>query len=64
MAIGSPAASAASRTERAAVSCDAAVPCDRHVVTATNTLNTDPSEPADYQAAIYSWVIERLADDG
>lgn len=42
---------------------NAAVPCDRHVVTATTTLNTDPSQPADYQAAIYAWVLERLADD-
>lgn len=42
---------------------DAAVPCDRHVVTSTSELNTDPSEPADFQAAIYAWVLDRLADD-
>ena len=38
--------------------------CDRHVVTGHPTaLNTDPAEPADYRAAIMTWVRERLADD-
>lgn len=43
---------------------DAATPCDRHVVTAgPNLVNTDPSQPADHQAAILAWVRARLADD-
>jgi hypothetical protein len=43
---------------------DAAVPCDRHVVTAgTDADNTDPDVPADYQGAILTWVRARLADD-
>lgn len=63
-AIGALPASAKSKAMGVCVEgTDAAVPCDRHVVTATATLNTDPAQPADYQAAIYSWVIERLADD-
>jgi hypothetical protein len=43
---------------------DTAVPCDRHVVTAgVGLVNSDPSQPADYQAAILDWVRARLADD-
>jgi len=43
---------------------DTATPCDRHVVTAgVNLVNTDPSQPTDYQAAILTWVRARLADD-
>lgn len=43
---------------------DAATPCDRHVITTlANGLNSDPTQPADYQAAIHEWVRDRLADD-
>ena len=43
---------------------DAALPCDRHVVTTqANGVNSDPASPADYQAAILDWVRLRLADD-
>lgn len=43
---------------------DASTPCDRHVVTTVaNGVNSDPANPADYQAAILDWVRIRLADD-
>jgi hypothetical protein len=43
---------------------DASMPCDRHVVTGTNNaVNSDPTEPADFQEAILVWVRARLADD-
>jgi hypothetical protein len=39
-------------------------PCDRHVITTiANGVSSDPGEPADYQAAILTWVRARLADD-
>lgn len=42
---------------------DTSTPCDRHVVTTVkNGVNSDPAVPADYQAAILSWVRARLAD--
>jgi hypothetical protein len=42
---------------------DSAPPCDRHVVTTVpHGVNTDPASPADYEAAILSWVRARLAD--
>lgn len=43
---------------------DAAVACDRHVVTGIkNGVNTDPASPADYNSAILAWVLARLDDD-
>jgi hypothetical protein len=43
---------------------DAAMPCDRHVTTTSNNgVSSAPGEPADYQAAILTWVRARLADD-
>jgi hypothetical protein len=43
---------------------DTTTPCDRHVLTSgPNLVNTDPTQPADYQAAILAWVQTRLADD-
>jgi hypothetical protein len=36
--------------------------CATHVVTNKDTLNTDPAEPADYNAAILDWVHARLGD--
>jgi hypothetical protein len=37
-------------------------PCDRHVVTEIAGTNTAPNAPADYNAAILSWVHTRLTD--
>lgn len=43
---------------------DATLPCDRHVVTTrAANVNTDPGQPADFQAALLAWVRDRLADD-
>jgi hypothetical protein len=43
---------------------DAAMPCDRHVVTTVaNGTSSAPGQPTDYQAAILTWVRARLADD-
>lgn len=42
---------------------DTTVPCDRHVVTNGSFTNTDPDQPADYNAAIFAWVLQRLGDD-
>jgi hypothetical protein len=36
--------------------------CATHVVTNKNGTNTDPAEPADYNAAILDWVHTRLGD--
>ncbi|MBA3263695.1 MAG: hypothetical protein H0T69_14720 [Thermoleophilaceae bacterium] len=36
--------------------------CATHVVTTQNATNTDPAEPADYNASIMSWVRARLGD--
>jgi hypothetical protein len=36
--------------------------CATHVVTNKNATNTDPAEPADYNAAILDWVHTRLGD--
>lgn len=36
--------------------------CATHVVTNKDTPNTDPAEPADYNAAILDWVHARLGD--
>ncbi len=35
-------------------------PCDRHVPTRNDVLNTDPDAPADFNGAILAWVRERL----
>ena len=37
--------------------------CDKHVVSNADLVNTDPSAPADYNAAILAWMGLRLADD-
>ena len=38
--------------------------CDKHVVSnAGDLVNTDPGAPADYNAAMLTWVRARLADD-
>ena len=37
--------------------------CDKHVVTNSPLVNTDPSAPADYNAYVLDWVQDRLADD-
>ncbi len=43
---------------------DTSMACDRHVVTgAAGLVSSDPGSPADYDAAIYTWVKARLADD-
>jgi hypothetical protein len=42
---------------------NASIPCDKHVVTPIDGTNTRAGSPADYNAAIWSWVGERLADD-
>ena len=40
-----------------------AIPCDRHVVTTLpHGVNTDPTQPADYEQHIYDWVMARLDD--
>jgi hypothetical protein len=36
--------------------------CTVHVVTAKHGVNTDPAEPADYNASIMGWVHDRLGD--
>jgi hypothetical protein len=36
--------------------------CGTHVVTASASTNTDPLAPADYNAALMTWVQNRLAD--
>jgi hypothetical protein len=42
---------------------DTANPCDEHVVTTrAHGVNSAPGAPADYQAAIMTWVRARLAD--
>ncbi|HEX7134147.1 MAG TPA: hypothetical protein VF228_16340 [Iamia sp.] len=45
---------------------DPTVRCDRHLVTAGPDLTNDPNMnewPADYQAELLDWVLERLAED-
>jgi hypothetical protein len=52
-----------SRNLRVCVSPDTAPgSCATHVVTNKDTPNTDPAEPADYNAAILDWVHSRLGD--
>ena len=36
--------------------------CATHVVTNKNGTNTDPAEPADYNATIMNWVHARVGD--
>jgi hypothetical protein len=38
-------------------------PCDKHVVTTADLVNTDPAAPADYNAFVLDWVAARRADD-
>ncbi|MCC5953837.1 MAG: hypothetical protein JJU45_17220 [Acidimicrobiia bacterium] len=38
-------------------------PCDHHVPTRGDRVNTDPGAPADYNGAIVDWLLDRLADD-
>lgn len=40
------------------------MPCDEHVPTVRDGLNTDPAWPADFTAPILDWVRARLADEG
>ena len=42
---------------------DATTACDKHVVTNIDGTNTLAGSPADYNAAIWSWVQLRRADD-
>ena len=52
-----------SRNMRLCVSpADAPGSCATHVVSNKNGTNTDPAEPADYNAAIMDWVHARLTD--
>lgn len=37
-------------------------PCNQHVVTSYNGVNSDPGVPADYNGRILTWVHNRLAD--
>ncbi len=41
---------------------DPVLTCNRHVVTSTDGVNTDPAWPADYNDVILDWVHERLLD--
>jgi hypothetical protein len=38
------------------------IPCDIHVTSNRNLLNTDPAHPADYISTIVDWVEDRLAE--
>jgi hypothetical protein len=38
------------------------IPCDIHVTSNRNLLNTDPAYPADYISTIVDWVDDRLAE--
>jgi hypothetical protein len=56
----------ASRSENLAVCVDNPArvgACDRHVVTTTPSVNTDPGAPADYNQFVLDWMRTRLADD-
>jgi hypothetical protein len=62
-AIAAQGAGSKSRNMRLCVSPDSDPgSCATHVVTNKDTPNTDPSEPADYNAAITDWVHARLGD--
>jgi hypothetical protein len=62
-AIASLGAGSRLRNMRLCVSPDASPgSCATHVVTNKESINTDPAEPADYNAAIMDWVHDRLGD--
>jgi hypothetical protein len=63
IAIASLGAGAKSRNMRLCVSpADAPGSCATHVVSNKDGTNTDPAEPANYNAAIMDWVHARLGD--
>ena len=62
-AIAAQGSSSRSRNFPVCVTPPGAAPCALHVVTTRQgAVNTDPATPADYQAAIFTWVRARLAD--